>query len=318
MKHLSLLFFLALVLLTACQAPAGEPTATRDAAASSVESPTEETETTIDVTEEMPTNTPTLMVVQATATEEIPFTPTRTPRPTNTPTPTATATPTLAPSIPPADIEITAPGALSKVISPIPVRALLIPGDQGRVTVELLGEDGRVISRQITILNPNLGRKAGLVIDLAFEIPTEAELGRLVIAVQDEYGRTTALSSTDLVLLSSGQPDFNVVVDRSAPVVIQEPQMNAIIQGDRLVVTGMARPAVSLDFVIELITQAGRVVSQRVFDVKADHPARHVPFIVEVPYSIEEPTWVLLLVREQGNRIPGITYLTSTEVLLSP
>ena len=60
------------------------------------------------------------------------------------PSPTADTTPTALPpltmtlpltstaapgvNIPPADIEITTPGALSKVVSPIPVRALLVPG----------------------------------------------------------------------------------------------------------------------------------------------------------------------------------------------
>lgn len=239
-------------------------------------------------------------------------------RPTNTATRAPTSTPTAVPPVPPADIEILAPGALSKVISPIPVRADLVPGHQGRVTVELLGEDGRVISRQIVLLNPNLGRKVGMVIELPFEIPTEAEFSRLVISVSDEYGRTTALASTDLVLLSSGQPDFNVVVDRSAPVVIQEPPLNAIVQGEGVVVSGMARPAVSKDFVIEMIAQNGKVISQRVFDVEAASPSEHVPFIIEVPFSVDDPTWVLLLIRERGDRIPGITYLTSTEVLLSP
>jgi hypothetical protein len=175
-----------------------------------------------------------------------------------------------------------------------------------------------VITRQIIILNPNLGRKAGMVIELPFEIPTEAEFSRLVISRQDEYGRTTALASTELVLLSSGQPDYNVVVDNLAPVTIQEPQLNAIIQGDSLVVSGMARPAIAMDYVIELVAQNGKVISQRVFNVSTSSPGEHQSFIVEVPYSIEDPTWVIVLIRERGDRIQGITYLTSTEVLLSP
>ena len=231
---------------------------------------------------------------------------------------TATPTPTSVSDIPLAEIEITAPGALSKVISPIPVRALLVPGDQGRVTVELLGEDGRVLTRQIVILNPDLGRKAGLVIDLPFEIPAEAELGRLVIYRQDEFGRTTALSSVELVLIASGQADYNPVLSTIAPIVIQQPLPEILIQGGTVIVSGLARPSTSFDLVAELITETGQVVGQRVFDVDDPGSLSHTPFTVEITYTVDEPIWVLLIIRERGERIPGITYITSTEVLLSP
>jgi hypothetical protein len=43
-----------------------------------------------------------------------------------------------------------------------------------------------------------------------------------------------------------------------------------------------------------------------------------VPFIAEVPYEVTEPTWVRLILHESASRIPGITQLTSVEILLSP
>ncbi|HUF39874.1 MAG TPA: hypothetical protein VMN57_15220 [Anaerolineales bacterium] len=231
---------------------------------------------------------------------------------------TVSPTPTAAPEIPAAEIEITAPGTLSKVISPIPVRALLIPGDQGRVTIDLLGENGRLLTRQIVVLNPDLGRKAGLVLDLVYEIPVEVELGRLVIYRQDESGRTTALSSVDLVLLDSGQPDYNPILDRSAAVIIQEPLPENLVQGGTVLVSGLARPSAGGGLVAELIGETGQVVGQRVFDVTAGAGEVYASFSVEIPYNVAEPTWVLLIIRERGERIPGIVYLTSTEVLLSP
>jgi hypothetical protein len=204
------------------------------------------------------------------------------------------------------------------VISPIPVRALLVPGNLGRVTIELLGEDGRVLTRQIVVLNPDLGRKAGLVLDLAYEIPVEVELGRLVIYRQDASGRTTALSSIDLVLLASGQPDYNPVLDRTAAVIVQEPLPEVLVQGGAVQVTGLARPSAETSLVAELIGENGQVVGQRVFDVGIDSGSGHLPFTVDILYSVDEPTWVLLIIRERGERIPGTVYLISLEVLLSP
>jgi hypothetical protein len=257
----------------------------------------------------------------------LPALPSSTPTPSPTPTAvTRTATPGISPSLTPtglpqiplAAIEITAPGALSKVVSPFPLRALLVPGDQGRVTVELLGEDGRVLTRQIVILNPNLGRKAGLAIDIVFEIPTESELGRLAVYRQDAFGRTTALSSVDLVLLSSGVSDFNVVVDTQANFVLDDPQPDALIQGGRVLVSGVARPDNPVGLVAELITEGGSILSQRVFAVPDADSDAYRPFVVDIPYSVDEATWVLLIIRERGGRIPGIAHLTSREILLSP
>jgi hypothetical protein len=266
-----------------------------------------------------PTSTAGAPTPQATRTPEaVPGEEIPTLTPSLTRTASATPTPTPGPAIPPAEIEITAPGALSRVTSPFPLRALLVPGYEGRATVELLGEDGRVITRQIVTLNPDLGRKAGLVLDIAFEIPAEAELGRLVISRQDEFGRTTALSSIELILLASGDPDLNVVVDRLARFIIAAPENGALIQGGRIVVSGLARPAVPQGLVAEIITEKGAIIGQRVFNVLPGAPGEYVPFVVEIPYTVSEPTWVLLIVRERGERIPGITYLNSTEILLSP
>ena len=310
MKRYLILLSSMMLFLAACQALIVSPAPAADVTPAPEETQTPKvTEVTVfpdPTATSAPTASPTATTRPVTAT------------PVNTPTRAPSSTPTAAPAVPPADIEIDAPGALSKVVSPIPVRAMLEPGEKGRVTVELLGEDGRVISRQIVILNPNLGRKVGMVLELPFEISSEVEFSRLVISTQDEFGRTTALASKDLVLLASGQPDFNVVVDLLAPVAIQEPQNNAIIQGDSVVVSGLARPAVTTDYVVELIAQNGKVISQRIFNVSATDPSTHVPFIIEVPFTLEDPTWVLLLIRERGDRIPGITYLTSMEVLLSP
>jgi hypothetical protein len=134
----------------------------------------------------------------------------------------------------------------------------------------------------------------------------------------DEHGRTTALSSTELVLLDSGQPDYNPVLDRSAGVILQQPLAETLVQGGTLVVGGLARPSTEGGLVAELIGEGGQILGQRVFDVPGDGSADYVPFSVEIAYTVDEPTWVLLIVRERGERIPGIVYLISTEVLLSP
>ena len=83
-------------------------------------------------------------------------------------TPGPTATP--YPEIPNAAIEIRNLGPLSRVTSPLPVYAYLRPGAGGNVRLELFGEDGRLLTRQIrtfTSLAP--GAWAVMLLDLEFE-----------------------------------------------------------------------------------------------------------------------------------------------------
>jgi hypothetical protein len=277
----------------------------------------------LTVTAGRPTETPT---GTGTPTRTPTPTATKTPTPTQTPTPTATFTPSITPTptdtpvplVPLADIELRTPGSLSKVVSPIPVRAGVVPGYLGRVTVELLGEDGRLLARQIVTLNENLGRKAGLVIDLPFEIPGVSELGRLQIITADAFGRPKAIASVDVILLATGTADLNIVTDFLAHVMIKDPQEGDLIQGGTLTVSGAARPTTDQSFLAELIAEDGRVVGMRLFDAGEGLETDHRPFIAEIPYTVTEPTRVRLVIRERSSRIPGTIYLVSMEILISP
>lgn len=251
-------------------------------------------------------------------------TPTATPLPTETPTPTATFTPSITPTpsntpvpvVPLADIELRTPGSLSKVTSPIPVRAFVFPGALGRVTVELLGEDGRLLTREIVVLGE--GRKAGLALELPFDIPGVSELGRLQIYTADAFNRPKTMVSVDLILLSTGTADLNIPTDFLAHLAIKDPQEGDLIQGGNVIVSGLARPTTGLSFLAELIDEKGQVVGQRLFDADPGPENEFRPFFVEIPYTVTEPTRVRLVIYERTERIPGTIYLVSMEILISP
>ena len=121
-------------------------------------------------------------------------------------------TPTTTPEIPNAEIEIRNLGAFSRVTSPLHIYGYLRPGAGGKVRIELLGEDRRLLARQIKLIDfiaP--GAWSLLSADLDFEIAATAESGRLQISVDDEYGRIVALNSVPLILLSIGDADTTYV-----------------------------------------------------------------------------------------------------------
>jgi len=262
------------------------------------------------------------------STNASPAVPTSTLTPTNvqitaSPTPTpgrATRTPTSVPtlSIPEAQIQIRQPGPLSKVTSPIKVTGNLKPGSTGRVRLELLGEDGRLLVRKLINYRTDLGR-LGLSEEVDYEISAVAEAGRLQISTYDQYGRMEELTSVDLILLSMGEADLNPPGSLTQPIIVQEPLPNKLIQGGKVLISGLARVSSDFPLLIELIAADGSIVGYRQAGVVAEPAGGYTPFMVEVPYQVSEPTWVRLTVKEMSSgRIEGVIQLTSLEVLLSP
>ncbi len=276
---------------------------------------------TVTPTLELPTATvetpsaPALPTHSATTTPgPIPTTPTVSP----TPFPITFEAPTPEPGPPEAVIQILSPGPLSRVVSPFNVRAFVPPGAGGRIQVDLNGEDGRLLLRNVLQYSASPGRKVLLLTEIDFEIAAVAETGRLTISVDDAAGRTTDLASVDLILLSSGISDLNPPGDLLAPLVIEEPPAETRIEGGQLVVTGLARPASDQPLKVELIDGRNVIIGERLVAVAEGPAGEHRPFATELTYRVEETTRALLVIRERGERIPGTTHLVSLEIILAP
>jgi hypothetical protein len=254
-------------------------------------------------------------------------TPTDTPTglPTYTPTSTATGTAldtltppaslTPRPVIPMAAIRFSKPAPLSKVISPIQVEAMVRTGPDGIFRLELLGEDGRIISRKV-LSYPQLMVK--LSTELEFGISAIAEAARLQIVTHDQYGRVIDLNSVDLVLLAVGPADLPYSIDVLERIVIESPERDANIKGNVVTVYGLARPTPVKPYLIELITSSGGVVGSRLVAVTPEPNEGYGTFLVDVPYSVSQPTQVRLTISERGAHIPGPAYVTSRDITVSP
>jgi hypothetical protein len=230
--------------------------------------------------------------------------------------PTPSATPTS--EIPVADIQIFKPGDLSRVISPLHVAGYLKTGAGGKVRLELYGEDGRLLVRQIKVYDVLPGARVNLSGDLDFEISAAAEVGRLVISTEDEVGRTIALNSVNLILLSMGEADVNPSNALLEDIVIKQPQVKTLIQGDKLLVSGIALPDTALPLMAELRDAKNEVVGFRQIGVSLPEDGGYGTFASEVPFSVGKLTPVRLSVYESGERISPMTHLSSVEIIISP
>ena len=225
---------------------------------------------------------------------------------------------TPAPVIPEARIQIFRHGERSLVTSPIQVYARLTSRVGKTARIELYGEDGRLLARQVKVYNQLPWHVATLLLDLEFEIKAAAEAGRLVISVEDIYGRLIDLNSVNLILLSSGVTELNPATALYERVVIHEPVPNSLIQGGVLIVTGLAQTSSNQPLRISLIGEDGRVLGGRLAGVNVLTPGDYGEFFAEVQYAVEDLTPALLVIYEENENTQEKTYLTSIEIVLSP
>jgi len=276
-------------------------------------------------TEPQPTTSPPLLPSQTPtvqATQTSPPSPTLAPA---TPVPSITPNPPAANqvSIPAADIpvsinQILDPGAGSKVLSPFMMLTAIKPGDNSAVRIELLGQDGQLLMREVRSYQSLEADWLTLGSEISYGINSIAEPGRLQVSIEDEHGRLKSVSSIDLVLQSRGDQELNQPDDKLENIVLLSPRPNLLIQGGNLRVSGIARPRTSQPLRIEIVTSDGKIVGTRQVSVNTPGSNQFGAFAIDVPYNIPSTNRARIQVWEPGSTIPGIIHLSSVEVLLSP
>jgi hypothetical protein len=240
--------------------------------------------------------------------------------PTWTRIPSSTPKISPTPTPPPAALRILRPGPFSKITSPLNVEAGAVPGDDGLVLVDLIGEDGRTITRQRLDFSEYIGRSIGIAPKLEFSIPGVAETVRLVLSSEDKFGRKIAVTSEELVLLSIGDNQFYQAGYQAAPYILKSPVQDEIIKGGTLKVSGLARPVNLSPLIFEIIDEKSQVLASAQLKVALPGGDQsHTPFSIDIPYKIPIQTRVRLSVRQASDdRIPGTVALWSVAILLLP
>ncbi len=265
---------------------------------------------------------------------------TPTPDPSETPTetlePRETTTPTidvilgspepltLPEPLPQAEIQIINPGRLSRVKSPINLHIYLAPPTNEkdvnlRYQVSLYGDDGSLLVRHEFTRDEVSKESSHLLMAINFEITSTAETSRLEIRSLDEYGRVSALTSTELILLKDGDPEIKQILDLLDNLIIQQPIPSTLIQGDLLIIQGFTRYAPADKLLVEIIDRDGSLVGSAEITVSQENLGiGYRPFAGEIPFQVGKSSWVRVQVIARDDKFSGILYLSSVEVLVSP
>jgi hypothetical protein len=231
------------------------------------------------------------------------------------PTPAVTGIP--QPRAPLAAIQFLTPGPQSIDLSPVKVYALAVPGYGNFGSIYLYGEDGRLINSQGYQLIAAYS-EAYFNWTLPFDVHGVAELARLSMSTEDEFGRIKALNSIHMLLMTEGYSIINPPGDLHERCIIEQPASGFRIRGRMLTVAGVMRPFNDLPLVVELIAWDGTVLDSQLAGIVIASDGGYVPFEATLSYSPSNSGWVRLVVRQPDDRIAGTMYLYSKEIYLNP
>jgi len=226
------------------------------------------------------------------------LTPTLTPSPIP-PTPTATDTSTPPPGMSSGAIQITSPGQMSKVISPLEVRMSVAAGNNSKVYLALYSEDGSLLyDRLLNLAVPSSGQY--IFEKIPFEIRAAAEIGILQVTTRDSTGVLMALDTVRVLLLSSGvsqiNPPGNDLYER---VALETPSAHSTASGGMLIVKGVYLPFNSQPLVLELVGVNGKSLnSNRTVTVTSlDSQA----IDTTLSYKVDAQTQAYLVIHQQDD-----------------
>ncbi|NOH03315.1 MAG: hypothetical protein HND47_15820 [Chloroflexi bacterium] len=211
---------------------------------------------------------------------------------------------------------------MSSLTSPFVLQAILIAGESERIQVDLLGEDGRVLQREIEKLTRN---PAGTFqrFEISFEIRAVSEKGYIRISTKDDFGKIQALNTMPVLLYSVGSaqvnPPGNMIYER---VMVEGLKEKAKYYAGVVTLKGRIWPFNDQPVIVELLTQEGRPLSSRILTFNGIDTQS---FETTLPYKVSEPTPARLTFR-QDNPLLGVEdpelgkliYVYTVEVILNP
>lgn len=221
--------------------------------------------------------------------------------------------------LPDAPLVVYRPGPGSQVTSPFQVYGRGGPSYNERVRVRLIGEDGRVIQDQTTVLLAYPGNAGNFVLTLEFESPWVAENARLEVSTEDvRFRRTDHLVTVDLVLLTEGSARVRPALHGPDKLAFVSPRDGGIVEGGVIQARGGGWIESARPVTVELIDRSGEALWSGQVSLDAPAPGLLGDFELEIPYQIPWAQYARLVIYETSTDLPGRRHVSSIELWLRP
>jgi hypothetical protein len=229
--------------------------------------------------------------------------------------PTELAEDLLDQKFPIAQLNIIDPGPDSKIASPLQISAYAFPGADGKVTLQLWGEDGRLMADQLIKLKATTSGVT-FVSQIPFEITAGGESAVVTLTSFDSSGRRIAVNSVPLTLMQIGNSSIETGGFAKQPFVLTSPAANSTVSGGILHLTGYAHPFSQAPLIVELIKDNGSIVASKQIKIAAPDPGQnYAAFSFDLSYSVSEATSVRISLRQGADHAPLIDLALSSQLV---
>jgi len=212
-------------------------------------------------------------------------------------------------------IQISAPGLMSRVVSPLEVHLIAIAGASKKISVDLYSEDGTLLGESIQAV---AGSQSGdpFFVKIRFEIQGASETGTLQISTKDASGRVESLNTVRVFLLSSGvnqiNPPGNTIYER---VTFHNLAPNDSVYGGVLSLAGQMLPFNQQPVILELIGDDGKILGLRELTFNG---LDSQSFQTTIPFKVSGATPARLFVNEEDDKLNMPGYIYSQPITLNP
>ncbi len=235
------------------------------------------------------------------------------------PEPTLTPSPEPPPvNLPDSSITLFSPGPGSQVTSPIRVLGRGGPSFEERVEIRLLNEQGDPLNSLTTILFAYPGNAGRFATNIAFDIPTVAELGWIQVDTFDRrYGRLAHRYTREVVLLSAGSPRIYPDHQGPAQLAILQPRHEAVLPFGQVQLFGGGWSNGEGELLVQAWDRYGEVIDSQPIELSSGDSGRIGTFEATLTIDLTFSQFGRLAVMELDPRSGQAIFLNSFEVYFS-
>ncbi len=238
--------------------------------------------------------------------------------PEGDPSPTVTAV-FLPRALPDARIKVFQPGPASFVTSPFRVVGRTSSTWMNRVVLDLVGENGRLISRTITYLNAIPGNAGPFAAEVSFEIESISEQARLEVYTHSRRdGQVVQMGSVQLFLVTEGRQLIHAALDGPEKLAVFSPRTEAVVEGGVVEVSGAGWVDQPVPLMVELRDRLGDSIASTQVEMNSPGPGQVGVFTVQLEYELDISQPGRIVVYEPGTDIPGMIHLSGVDVWIKP
>jgi hypothetical protein len=211
------------------------------------------------------------------------------------------------------------PGNSARLVSPLKLKLISKPGEDGLIRIELIGQDNRLIFRRLLDYTAYQGKTLLIEQEIPFEVRDD-ENARLQVILENRKGKATFLASIQLTLLKIKGSETIGESPVNPRIKMEMPQPGSSVKGSELVIKAGLKPVNDTPVVVEVLASDWHTLTSKILKISipVDQTA-FTPIEIKLPFKTGLKLPVTIRIRQESNSlITGPVLMWSEKVTLTP